>query len=300
MTQPNGPTVEWVDPTGVVWNLSDPENLPYWVLPGIKGLGAIPVAHTTSPRSRGGVTVRHTQPQSRRITLGIYTEASDGVHDTHVGLWRQLGIAITSTRYRGPGQLRITRPDGSARQIDCLYEAGWDSEDADLGIVQDVAVVTLLCPTPEWRDVDEVTVTNQYTSGSVSYYSPYLSVASSLALGQTTISNAGGVDAWPSWTITGPASSITATNHTTGESWTLNPNASAIGHGDLVGGETVTVVTDPSAVTGPDGSDWYGALGWGSVLWRLVPGDNEIEYNVTAAASGTSLTMAFTPRYETA
>lgn len=294
------PTVEWIAPDGTIWNLSDPENLPYWVVPGIKGLGAIPVEHTTVPRSRGGVTVRHSRMNARRITLGMYMEAADGLHNTFLALWRQAAIAFTSTRYRGPGQLRITRPDGTQRQIDCLYEAGWDTDDPDFGIYQDVVALTLLCPTPEWRDVTETVITNTYQGSATSFFNPYPSVSSSLALGQTTITNTGGVDAWPSWTITGPAAAISATNHTTGESWTLNPNASSIAHGDLAGGETVTIQTDPSEVTGPDGSDWYGALGWGSVLWRLVPGDNEVEYNVTAANLGTSLTMAFTPRYETA
>jgi hypothetical protein len=291
-------TFTWVDPTGTEWNLSDPDTNRYWITTQPKGLGAIPTTITTTPRARGGVTIRSTQLAVRRVTFGLFVEGD--THDDYVTLWRSLGQALTSTRYLGAGQFRVGRPDGTTRQIDAVYEAGYDTEDPDLGVTCDTMAVTLLCPQPEWRALDEVTVTSSYSPTSGSFLSPYPNVSSGLDLGEITVNNPGSVVVWPSWTLNGPASSVTATNHTTGESFTVDPNAAAIAYGDLSGSDIVTIVTDPAEITGPGAGNWQGSLAWGSVLWGLRPGDNDIEFSVTADGAGTSLTMTYIPAYETA
>lgn len=291
-------TYTWVDPSGVQWPLTEPDTQRYWVTGQPKGLGAIPTTITTTPRARGGLTIRSTQLGARRITFGLFAE-----HDTpdlFTGLWRDLGHALTCTRYLGPGLFRVGRPDGTTRQIPAVYEAGYDTEDPDLGVTCDTMAITLLCPQPEWQALDEVTVTSSYSPTSGSFFSPYPNVSAGLDLGEITVNNPGSVTVWPSWTLNGPASSVTATNHTTGESFTVDPNAAAIAYGDLSSSDVVTIITDPPEITGPGAGNWQGALAWGSVLWGLRPGDNDIEFSVTAAGVGTSLSMTFIPAYETA
>jgi hypothetical protein len=102
---------------------------------------------------------------------------------------------------------------------------------------------------------------------------------------------------WPVWTITGPASAITATNNTTGESFILTPVGGA-----MTGGQVATITTDPPSIIGTDGvTSWIGGLNWPSaVLWALQPGDNNITFTVTGSGSGTQIALTFKPRYETA
>jgi len=288
----------WVDPTGVVWDLGTP-SLGYFAMAGAKGLGALPVTFASSERERGGEDVDKIQAATRFITLPLcITGSSEAEFEARRDA---LAAAILSTRYAGPGKLRVRRADGNTRQIDAYYSDGWDS-DPDLGITSDVMALTLRCPKPWFQAVDAVTVSRVYDSGGQrDFFSPYPAVSSGSTLGATTITNSGGVEAWPSWTVTGPASSIIATSNTTGESWTLTPSAPSTGHGDLVAGETVTIVTDPCTVRGPSGTNWVGALNWPSaVLWRLLPGPNEITYAVTGSAISTSISLTYYPQYETA
>jgi hypothetical protein len=99
------------------------------------------------------------------------------------------------------------------------------------------------------------------------------------------------VAAWPEWTITGPASEIVATNHTYGQSFTLTY--------DLDAGETLTITTQRPTVRGPAGENLAGSLNWPEAyLWALAPGLNDIEFEVTGANTGTSISLAYHPRYE--
>jgi hypothetical protein len=288
----------WVDPTGVVWDLGTP-GLGYFAMSGAKGLGALPVTFTANERERGGEDIQKIQPTTRFVTLPLCIRGADEVE--FEARRDALGAAILSTRWAGPGQLRVHRADGTTRQIGAYYADGWDS-DADLGITSDVMALTLRCPKPWFEDVDATTISRVYDSGGQrNFFSPYPAVSSGSTLGATTITNASGVEVWPSWTVTGPASSIIATSNTTGESWTLNPSAPSIGHGDLVTGETVTVITDPCTVRGPSGENWTGALNWPTaVLWRLLPGPNEITYAVTGSSISTSISLTYYRRHETA
>jgi hypothetical protein len=297
LTSPDQPTLAWIDPTGVTWDLSTASGL-YWALPGVKGLGAAPRAITSDPSVRGGSTIRQIQPAARTITLPIYVEGD--THSLFLATWRALALAFTSTRSKGAGQLVSMRPDGTSRVIDCTFADGWDG-DPDLGVHEDILTVSLYAETPWWRDPNPTTVSRQYQSTSTSYLAPYPSVSSDTTLGTTTINNPGDVESYPSWTVNGPASSVTAALNSTGQTWTIDPNATSIGHGSLVAGETVTFITDPFAVTGPDGSSWTGALNWPTADgWALQPGDNSVTYTVTGSGVGTTITLSFFARYETA
>lgn len=291
------PVATWVDPTGEEWQLTnlDPE-LGYFTMSGVKGFGAVPAALTTDPMPRGGARIRHIQPGPRLITWPIFVEGPD--HATFQARWRALAKAFTRTKYDGPGILRVAQPDGTIRQIQAVYQEGWGN--ATDVVLYDTVVLTLFCPTPWWEDVTETLILREYDAGGADYQDPYPSVSSSQTLGATTATNPGDVEAWPLWTITGPASLITVRNDSTGQSWVLDPNTDGIAHGNLMLGETVTVQTDPPIVRGPDGSVWTGALNWpDATLWPLLPGDNAVTFEVDGSGSGTSVTGTFIARYET-
>lgn len=110
----------------------------------------------------------------------------------------------------------------------------------------------------------------------------------------TTIANAGDVDAWPTWTVTGPMTQLRAWNVTLGTRFALT-----YALGDQ---QTITITTDRPTVRGPGDTnlskfiDWFNTAG--TELWPLTDGSNVIGLEVDGAGTNTRVRMAFTPRYD--
>jgi hypothetical protein len=280
-----------------VWPLTaDPDDLVNIQNALAGALGAAPVAVTTDANPYGGVTVRHIQPQPRYITLPVRVMSDDNA--TLVQRWRDIGWAFAQTRLLGAGTLTVYRANMPGRSIKAFYQSGFDGTPG-AGLTYDDAVMTLLCPDPYWQDLTPVELSRKYQATVGNFFAPFPTVSSSQTLAATTVVNRGQSIAFPDITIVGPAAGVTATHLDTGESWTLDPGWN--GGGDLTAGEVVTITTRPPAVRGPDGSKWTGALNWpDAVLWGLRPGVNNISLVVDGSGPGTSITLAFTPGYETA
>lgn len=290
-----GATARWIDPTGTAWPLSDPD-LGWFTLDEVTGLGAAPISLTTDADPRGGARVRWVQPEPRLITWGLHVFGPD--HPTFLARWRDLARAFARTRRDGPGTLVVTRPDGSERQILAYYQEGFTNQPS-AHFVDDEVVLTLFCEDPYWRD-GELTIIPREETPPQSFLNPYPSVSTTSGLGQSTVFNPGSVEAWPDWTITGPASSITATNRTTGEAWTLDPSTPGIDHGPLLAGQAVHITTDRLSVRGPAGEVWTGALNWPDAsLWGLAPGDNDVIFELVDAGFGSGVELSFYARHET-
>lgn len=291
--------VTYYDPTGTAWPLTSKPVGWYTRAEGISGLGAAPVELTRDDYPRGGSRLRHVQPLSRTIVWPLHVWGAD--HTEFVTRWRQLARAFTRTSRDGPGTLEIARPDGSRRQIDVHYEAGFDGlGTATSGRIWDVAMLSLYCEDPYWVDPVAQTVRRQHGT-PVPFLNPYPTVSPGQVLGATTVTNPGDVVVWPEWRITGPASLVTFTRTDTGESFVLDPNAPAIGHGNLLAGEQITVRTDPPQVRYQDDSNWIGAVNWpGATLWGLDPGDNPITFQLDGSGPGSAVDLTYHPRYETA
>ncbi|MCO6011408.1 phage tail family protein [Actinoallomurus purpureus] len=288
----------WYAPDGTVWPLTDPDSGWFTLADGVSGLDAASISITTDDRPRGGVRVRHIQPGQRIITWPIRVEGED--HQAFINLWRAVGTAFTQTSRLGPGELEIARPDGTARRVTAYYQEGFEGQGKQgYGTIADFFVLTLLCEDPYWRDVTPQVIHRETATG-VDFQSPYPSVSSAQVLGATTIENPGDAIAWPNWVVTGPASLLTATLTTTGESFQLNPNATAIGHGNLLAGEQVTISTDPPQVRFGS-TNWIGALNWpGAVLWGIPPGTVDVTFQLDGSGAGSAIDLVFYPLYETA
>jgi len=294
----NGATATWIDPSGVSWDLTN-SDLGWFILdevPG-EGLGAVPISIATQPSWDGGVDVLNVQPLARTVTLPIHIYGS--TPSEFLSRWRSLAGAFASTRRLGPGTIQITRGDGSVRQIAAYYADGFSGRPGH-GYVEDDVVLQLLCPTPYWTDPSPTELVRTFGTTS-SYFTPYPTVSSSQIIGSSVLNNPGDAVTYPTWTITGPGSSVIATNTTTGESWTLDPSASAVAYGPLLTGDVVTVQTRPMKIRGPSGQVWTGAINFpDATLWGLQPGDNSVSIVVAGASSGTRISVVFNPRYETA
>ncbi len=298
------PTITWRTPRGIHVPLNTPA-FEWFLLSEFAGIGAAPISIVTDEDPRGGTSIRHIQPQNRVITVPLYIE---GRNFTELSERRDTLIeAFTETTEYGPGQLVVTRPDGSVRQIDAYYQSGMG--DFGPGMTQCILTVSLYAPRPYWTSLRPQLIVRSYplVTGINFLGVGFPRLTDSSASGTRTMVNVGDVKAWPKWTITGPAQSVTATNHTTGKTWTLD----AVGfRSALLLGETVTITTQPVRVTGPligDSTSWAGAITWPEAeLWSLAKGNNEIEFEILGAAlgsggvTGTSITIEYYPQYESA
>lgn len=278
----------WYAPDGSVWPLN-PDGSLLLTLRGVTGLGIAPRSITADPDPIGGTRVRHIQAEPRYITWPLRIRGA-----THMGfldLWRSYAFAFDMTRTDGPGILRIRRPDGTEREIEAYYEAGWEMEPGQ-GWLEDTPVIGLYCPDPFWRDVAVLSQTLAYTTGGDDFLDPYPQLSSGAVTGELTLNNPGTVEAWPEWTVTGPMTSFTATNVTTGEEFVITYT--------LTAGQTLVVTTRPAAVTGPAGQNLINTVDWpGAELWRLRRGDNAVDLQLTGAAVGTLVNVSYYPRYGT-
>jgi hypothetical protein len=292
-------TITYIDPTGTRWPMTDLTADWYTLAEGVSGLGAAPYVLTSDPHPRGGARLRHVQPQPRTIVWPLLVKGTD--HNVFTDNWRALARAFTRTLREGPGTLEVARPSGSVRRIPVHYQEGWDGRgQTATGITWDSAVLTLWCEDPYWLDIVAVRVHREHgTEEPEDFLVPYPSVSSGQVLGATSVSNPGDVDVWPTWTITGPATSITFTREDTGASFTLD--ATATPHGGLLAGQTVTVSTDPPRVRFHDDTNGIGGLNWPEAqLWSLPPGTTPVTFQLAGAGAGSAVDMSFNPRYETA
>lgn len=287
----------WHAPDGTSWDLTPPLGADTWWLtgPGIAGWGAPPVALAQDPHPRGGARVRHRRTLARTVTWPVHVWGD--THLTFLARRRALTDAFAQTTELGPGVLEVARPDGSRRQITGWYVDGAEGTAGEDWLHANL-IVQLLCEDPWWRDVDPTTDFAEHVAPTTPFLDPFMTIASSQVLGETTIVNTGEVEAWPTWTITGPATEVTATNLTYNESWTLTPD---FGDGDSLGDNQAIITTDPPTVRGPGGEVWTGRLDWpGATLWSLRPGINEIEFTVSGADVGTRIEWAYYRRWRTA
>ncbi len=283
-------TAVWTDPTGTDWTLTNHGvDSPGWfTLPGPSGWNATTYELVTDPIARGGESLRFIRAKPGRILWPLYIFGE--THLAYLANLRAIKRAFTMTLHRRtPATLTVSRPDGTSRSIQCYYESGFEGEHGE-GWLWSKDTVTLFCPDGYWQDSQIQTVTYSYTPG-VDFLAPFPQVSAGLSFGDSTMTNVGDVDAWPTWTLTGPMSAFSATNLSTGYQWTLTY--------PLLAGEQITVTTYQPTVRGPAGQNLASALDWpDAYLWWLAPGDNDVVLNVSGADVGSSVQIDYYPRYE--
>ncbi|MFI2663284.1 phage distal tail protein [Micromonospora carbonacea] len=278
----------WIDPAGVEWYLNPPGR-DLFSLNAVTGYGLTPIAIQSRPAARGGVQVTGVRRQARNLTWPVRIRGK--THLEFLQRWRDLAESFALTMWDGPGLFRLVRPDGTAREVLAYYQSGWEGEPGQ-GQTEDTPTLSLFCPDGLWRDSQPITLSRAYGE-TVDYLDPFPNISSGDVLGATEMTNPGTVEAWPTWTLTGPATQLVATNNTLGQQFTINYALSA--------GQTITITTDPGRVLGPSGEMLGGALQRpGSTLWRLRPGVNDLEFTVAGSGPGTTITVTFYPHYNTA
>lgn len=268
---------EWLDPTGVLHDLTQATSPNLHVSRGSTGMGSPPIELVLEKLPFApGSTPRHIRTGPAEIELPITVQASSFANLLASVETLRDWFDTGDERSFALGYLRITRPqDDGVRQIGCLYRGGLEG---DLGAGSPTwapLVVSLQAPYPYWTDTsDTVETYDQDDLGD--------------ALG---VVNVGDFDAFPVWTCAGPLSALTITNTTTGKAFALTANGGLA----ISAGQTLVVDTRPvgqrsglPVLVGGTVSR-YDRLSAGSALWQLEPGAQSF----TIAASGTSVATSF-------
>ncbi len=278
--------VEWLGPDGSVWDLHDGRST--FLLHGVAGFGAAPRSVVSDVLPSGGALVRSTTVGPRTVTLPLHLRTDS--MDQFLATFPLLLRSFTATARSGPGQLRVTRPDGSVRTLVCFYSAGLDADDGR-GLPRTTVALQLFAPDPFWTETVTRHVSFPYVPARP-YLAPFLTVAPSQALGSAAVMVDGSVETFPTWRLTGPFTQATLSNGS--DSFTANATCAA--------GEVWTIDTRPSvaSATSSTGANLIPYLNWPySTLWPLRPGENDLTIALTGAATGTVADLFYSSRSET-
>jgi len=203
-------------------------------------------------------------------------------------------------------QLIITRPDGEQRAISARYTGGLDGLAIETGVDETLQVDLIFrAADPHWSSLalSDASVSFPITGTGVAATlfnatigfnqagQPFSGFTSTAAQGTTLVvlNNQGDAEAWPTFEITGAATSIEVMSRTSGQQWRWT--------GTLASGAVLAVVTDdraPSVRVGAANS--YGGIAAGSRLFPLVGGPNEVAVSVAGADTNTRMAITWTPR----
>lgn len=292
--------VEWFTERHGALPLTHAVGAPQFLAEGVAGLGSVPLTFTTSPLPAGGSRIKNSRPESRIITLPTVLAANTpALYDV---LYDRVEDHFSSTTEDGPGILRIIRPSGVERRILGVYQSGLDSGGGD-DWLWNLCPIQLLCPDGYFGDPNVTHVNRRYSAGGAPFLGAgYPRTSSAKVLGNTEVTNAGQVTAWPVWVIDGPFSAFTArflnADGTDGPVYLTVTPASP-----LVGGERRIVDCTPGAtsVTDGDGASMFGELLLpGSTLFGFPRGTSKIRFTATGAGVGTEVDVSFVQRFKKA
>lgn len=283
------PTISFTDPAGAVTNFSDWAN--GWVLqPGAKGLD-MPAYAFTQDESPGidGYAVRQVRAQGKDISLPVAFWADDS---RAAYLVRRRALIRSLNPKRGQGILTVSQTDGTTRSIGARYTAGLEGDESKdaAGARWFMGVLSFACPSPFWLGPE---TTIEWRSSVAGTFFPFLPlvVGNSQVLGSVSVDNDGDDNAYPVWTVTGPATAISLTNVTTGDVLVISRTITV--------GDTVVIDTrerQQTAVLNATTNLW-GDISDASTMWALEPGLNDLTLTVTGATSNTRVRMTYQPRY---
>lgn len=283
------PRVSFTDPGGTVTMLTDWER-GWLVQPGAKGLDMPSYAMATD-QSPGidGYEVRQVRAEGKTITLPIAFWANDSRAAYKA---RRRALIRSLNPKRGQGTLTLTEPDGATRSIGVRYTDGMEGDESldAAGARWCITALVFAVPSPYWNGGE---VTTEWKNGTGGDFYPFLplTVGDSQVLGSVTVDNDGDDDAFPVWTIKGPATSATLTNVTTGQTLVLTRT--------LTASDTVVIDTRErrqSALLNGVTNLWP-HLSDSSTLWPLELDRNELTLTIAGSTSATSVRMTYQPRY---
>lgn len=230
----------------------------------------------------GGVLVSRRKP-ARDLALGLFVE-----HPTRA----MTPLGYLARILQGPGQLEWADEVNIRTLKNVIYEAGIDGSGEVQNVEARSVVASLIALDPYWYGAQ--TSVPMTISGTTPFDAAlaFDSITAFDGGGTATIAIAGDVDAWPVFTIRGPATQVVMTSGA--QTW-----ATAL----PIGGADTLVVDHRPESRGPslNGNpiNWA-LLTEASRLFPLQVGTVSVLLSVTGASGATSITVAWSPRYLTA
>ena len=298
-TPPTPLQIDYIDPDGNDWDLSDYTMSKGYICSAIGGIEGLPVSMQTIPLLDGTAIPNLYIPQPGTITLVILLSrpASDSENDYY-------SLLDTATRafynrrndVPKPGYIQIQRPDGTTRQVAVYTTSGLNTPDT-VGISNHTVLsLTLQTPDPFWEDLAKQQIV--FTVSNVAGILPVLPIGltGGTIIGNNTVVNGGNATAWPVWTITGPGKP-TMQNLTSGRKWSLNTS--------IPTGQVVQVITKPGqqmAVNTTTSANIWDQLVLSSLrdLWPLMSGPNQLSIVMAGSSVSTSVGLSWTNRWNRA
>jgi hypothetical protein len=197
---------------------------------------------------------------------------------------------------RGIGRLRVIAPGGDSREIFCRVAQGLGISEVlgqDSAFVDQRISARFIAHDPYWYAVGDTAIvyTGDVETATFFPFFPLRLSAGSVFVDDTSVNNPGDLEAWPVWSIEGPASNIVISNQTTVASLTLSTTISL--------GQTVTIDTRPGAKTvlNDAGTSLFSSLSATSTLFSLARGENHLQVSMDSSTSDSAIRLAFRPRY---
>jgi hypothetical protein len=292
--------INYIDPDGNNWNLSDTSMAGGYVCAGIAGIEGLVLSMSTIPMLDGTAIPNFYIPQPGSIAMAVLIARPEttGDEDDYYNLLDRFVRAFFNRRNELPkaAYLQIQRPDGSTRQLQVYTTAGLNTPEVALSN-HSLYSVTLVTPDPYWTDL--VSQSLIYKTNIAAGILPLLPIplGSGTVLGNATLTNQGSALTWPTWTITGPGTP-TLKNLLTNKQWSLN---TAIPTGNVV--QVTTKPGTQMAVNLTTQTNIWDQLVLGTSirnLWPLMAGDNPISIVMAGATAATSVQVDWTNRWNRA
>jgi hypothetical protein len=264
---------------------------------GAKGLGmpSLSVNSDKLPYAPGSRLRRIATPPSK-VDLPLFIQAASAAALEQL-LDNLSGWVLPGTENDDePSTVRfqVLATDGTSREIEGVCLGGLDNEDTveAMGDTWQNLVLSFEVSDPYWQDTTDTTHTFTSGAGVRSWwaYWPY-DLTPSNVFAEETISQTGQIETWPVWTITGPGSTPTLANLTTGASLELDVT--------LAAGDVVTIDTRPrqKTVTNQNGVNLFPSLSAASELWALAKGSNTLRVGMSSATIASALSLSYRRRW---
>lgn len=294
MSPVSGRALVWYPPAGPPLLLTDPAN-GLKVLWDLTGFMAASYRVTTKRLpGQAGVRLQAVQAQERELEVGLKVSAA--TRQEYLPIARDLVRRLSPAA--GMGRLEVIEGDGSSRSVECICTEGL--EGAENPTSGDSTwwkpVLTFFAPQP-YAAGPSIPVSWSLAPSGIGWY-PILPIrlAPSGIGGRKTIHNPGDVETFPLIVVQGPGQGLVVRNRTTGKAAHLDYTIPAEGPDSVI---TINTARGAQSVTDGYGSSLFRYLTDDDPsLWSLQPGDNTIDVRLLSAARGSSVTVTFTPLFE--
>lgn len=284
--------------TTVVFVAPDGTETDFETLPGVLRFGStglhMPTFDFTDDDVPGqdGSRTRQVRTRPREVVLGPLVIAQPD--EAALRVWLR-ALARRLNPKRGEGTLRVTTVDGVTRTLQCRYTGGFEGDQANGNTSDNVWIVALAfrMTDPYFRDLSPTT--RSFSISAPTQWFPIfpLRLSGDTVMGTITVDNDGDDDAYPIWTVHGPATALTLTNLTTGETLSL---PYTLGSTDVLQIDTRPFI---KTLTLADGTSLYGGLDQPSSLWSLPAGVSELSVELPGADVTSYVSLSYQRRWLT-